>query len=340
MTLQVVNRTGSYRVAIGRESWLTGALVIAPLLDEWTQTAPGGVTSRALTPRAYARVAGTHLVVSGLADQVLAGLAAGPVDVVVELRRRGHLPQRVTITVPMGSVLPYEAPAVVVSSTSICLAGRVTANAFPHGPVAGATVAVTGVGPALVTLSVPLAIAHPAATGIRLRALTPGAATALSAPIRGGASAIRVLSTAGIGSGTLLAIGEDVVVADGTSGPIVRLRTPVAASAVDGATVTIQVPGAIGAGATFTRDAIAGDGLLPVSGALIGPAVEIVDGASTEFRRTQIVADADGRWRIAGVRGIPEVEVTTGAPGFLTDGPRLTPLAPTDPYIVNTSLRI
>lgn len=339
MTLQVTNATGSYRVALSQELWRTSALVVAPLLDEWTQDAPSGVTARAVTARTFAHVTGSTLVVTGLPEQALQTLATAPAEVVVELRRGGRPAQRVVVTVPMGSTLPYQAPVIAVASSTIRVAGRVTARAFPHGPISGAALSIAGVVTPLITLSVPLAIPHRETTTVRLRSLAAGAGTTLTAPIAGGMSAIPVLSTAGIGVGTLLAIGDDIVVAEGTSGMVVRLRTPIAASAADGAAVVIQTPGATGAAETLGRDAVAGDGLLPVSGALAGPVVEIVDGLSTEYRRTTLTTDADGRWRLSGVRGIPEIDLTTSAPGFLADGPRRVPLAPVDPFVLNTSLR-
>ncbi|MCW3494207.1 hypothetical protein [Microbacterium sp. SSM24] len=339
MTVQVVNASGSYRVALDRELWRTSALVIAPLVDEWTQAAPSGVSARAITPRTFAHVTGSHLVVTGLAEQALRGLDAGPVDIDVELHRRGHGPQHVTITVPMASSLPFESVALAVGSTTIRLAGRVTAAAFPHAAVPGASVALTGIATPLLTVTAPLAADHAAGTTVRVRALAAGAATSLTAPARAGDMALRVLSAAGIGSGTLLAVGQDIVVADGTAGRVVLLRTPVAVSAADGDAVTIHAPGASGAGTALARPVLAGDGLLPSTAALAGAAIEIVDGPSTEFRRTSLTTDADGRWRLAGVRGIPEISATTTAGGFLADGPRQIPLAPTDPFIVNTSLR-
>lgn len=338
MTVQVLNASGSYRVVPGEE-WRTSALVLVPLLDEWTQAAPSGVTARALSPNTYAHVTAAHLVVTGLARLALPSLATAAADIVVELRRDRRPPVTVVLTIPMGTPLPYFAPLVAVPSTTVRLTGRVSAAAFPHAPVSGATVAITGVGGALVTASVPLALDHPSGTTVRVRPLAAGAGTTLAAPITAGDTVLTLASTAGIAAGTLLAVGNDVLVTQAVTGPVVLLRTPVAASAATGAAVTVQTPGAVGTAATLTRAVLPGDGVLLTTGALGGSAVEVVDGAATEYRRTTLTTDADGRWTLSGVRGIPEVNLAASAGGFLPYGPRVCPLAPIDPIVANIPLR-
>lgn len=337
MMTVVLNASGSYRIIHGA-AFRTSALVVVPLLDEWTQEPPAGITAKALSPRAHARVTGSHLVITGLREQVLPNIDTAPAELTVELRRPGRPLQRVTVVVPMGSTLPYAAPVVAVTSTTIRLAGRVTAAAFPRPPIVGATIAIAGIGLPLVTLSVPLARRHAAGTVVRVRPLTPGAGTTLAEPVAGGAKVLSLASTAGIAPGAVLAVGRNLVVADATTGSLVLLRTSIAASAAAGTAVARQTLGAPGASVTLARDAREGDALLPASGALAGTVVEILDGAETEFRRTTLTTDSDGRWGVP-VRGIPEIDLTTSAAGFLTDGPRRVPLAPIDPYTVNTSLR-
>lgn len=339
MTVPVVNTTGSYRLVVPGEPWRTGALVLVPLVDEWTQSPPADVTARSLTPHTAAHVTAGTLVLTGLPERAFPTLATAPAQVVAELRRDGRVPQVVTVTVPTGTVTPWTAPPVAVTARTVRLSGRVTAAAFPHGPVAGAQVTFAGAAAALVTVPVPLALDHAAGTTIRARTLTPAAATSLDAPSRAGQRVLTVASTAGIAAGTVLAVGEDLVVADGTNGPLVLLRTPVAASAAASSPVTPHTLGAAGAAAQLSRAALAGDGLLPASGTLAAAVVEVVDGAATEYRRTALATDADGRWALPGVRGIPEVDLTVTAAGFLTEGPRRYPLAPLDPFVLNTSLR-
>lgn len=338
MITRVTTAAGSYRVVPG-DRWRTTALILAPLLDEWTRAAPSGVTARSLGPNSHAHVRAGHLVVTGLASHALPGLDTTDATVAVELRRPGRPPQTVVLTVPMGAALPYTAPAVALASTTIALAGRVTRAAFPHGPVAGAAVKVTGGTSAVLALTVPLALAHPAGSTVRERTLADGASTTLTAALTGGATVLEAASTAGITPGTVLAVGQDLVTAGSVNGPLVLLRTPAAASAAAGTAVTLQNPGTSGSATTLARTALRGDGMLPVAGALAGAVVEVVDGAATEFRRTTVTTDTDGRWRIGGVRGIPEVTLTTSAAGFVTDGPRLYPLAPVDPFVVTTALR-
>jgi hypothetical protein len=334
----VINVGGAYTVHPG-ETWGTLALVLVPLKDEWTASPPSGVTARALSPNTHAHVTGGHLVITGLPGRALPGLASGPVELTVELRRPGRPPQRVAITVPQASTLPYRAPALAVASTPISLVGRVSAAAFPHAAVVGASVAISGGATPLLALPAPLALGHPAGTTVRERALSSGPGTTLLVPVRGGDGVLSVASVAGLTAGSLLAIGPELVVVDAVEGQFVMLRTPASRSAPAGAPVTALTAGVTGASTTLSRDALPGDGVLPVGGNIGGPAVEILDGAATEYRRTALTTGADGRWRLSGVRGIPEITLTTSAAGFLTDGPRLYPLAPLDPYVLSIALR-
>ena len=334
----VSTASGVFRVAPG-EAWRTSALVLVPLADEWTTASPAGVTARSLSPNTHAHVAGGHLVITGLPGRALPDLATGPAELFAELRRPGRPPQRLSIVVPQASTLPYRAPAVAVDSTSITLTGRVTAAGFPYAPVAGASVAIAGGVAPLLALPVPVALGHPAGSTVRGRGLSSGPATTLAAPVRGGDGVLQVASGAGIGPGTVLAIEGDLVVVDAVAGPVVVLRTPASVSAPVGAVVTSFTAGVAGAATTLTRDARPGDGVLLLAGAVGAPEVEIVDGARTEFRRTDLATDADGRWRVPGVRGVPEIMLTTSAAGFLSDGPHRYPLAPLDPYVITIALR-
>lgn len=336
--MTVINVDGTYTVHPG-ETWRTLALVLVPLRDEWTASLPSGITARALSPNTHAHVTGGHLVITGLPGRALPDLASGPAVLAAELRRPGRPPQRVAITVPQASTLPYRAPAVSVASTSITLVGRVSAAGFPYAPVVGASVAIAGGVAPLLAIPVPLALGHPAGITVRERALSSGPGTTLLAAVRGGDGVLQVASVAGLAAGSVLAVGPDLVVVDAVAGQFVMLRTPASLSAPAGAAVTAFTAGVTGASTTLTRDALPGDGVLPVGATLGGPAVEILDGAATEYRRTAVTTGADGRWRVPGVRGIPDIALTTSAPGFITDGPRLYPLAPLDPYVLSIALR-
>lgn len=340
MTAAAVNELG-YRVLLPGEPHHTGALAIAPLVDEWTGAAPLSVSARARDPRTDAHVSGGALVITGAPHLVRSNLATAPLDLTIDLLREGRPPQRIQLTIPMGSVLPYTAPPIAVTATTITLIGRVTEADFPNAPIPGAAVNIAGagVGTQLVALNVPLANDHPSGTAMRARTLTSGPSTTLVAPARAGDRALVVAATAGIASDDVLAIGADLLVAAGINGSLVLLRTPVVVSAPAGATVTRQVVGPSGPPVAMLRAAIAGDGLLPTSGNLTAAVIEVVDGVATEYRRTAVITDADGRWSLSGVRGIPEVRLTTTATGFLDDGPRRCPLAPIDPFVRNVALR-
>ena len=116
------------------------------------------------------------------------------------------------------------------------------------------------------------------------------------------------------------------------------LALPLATSPTAASAVAVLSLGAIGAATTLARAGLRGDGVLLTGAALAATTVEVVDGAATEYRGVDLVTDPDGRWRLGGVRGVPELRITTAAGGFLTDGPRTHPLAPFDPYVINTAL--
>ncbi len=341
MTQLTVTATGTFRT-LPAEAWRTQALALVPLLDEWTQAPPPVVFARSLSPHVYAHVTRGTLVLTGRPEQAWPQLATTAQFVTVSLLRPGHAEQRVTIRVPAASPLPFTAAGLAVASTAIAAAGRVTAAAFPHAPIAAATLQFAGAPAApLVALDVPLSAAHASGCTVQLRTLTSAGTTTLTGLAVAGATTLTLASTAGVAAGRVLLLGTgEHTVVDAVRGQVVLLRLPLRTSQASGSTVTRRNLGGVGAATTLSRDALAGDGVLPVAAALAGTLVELVDGPGTEYRSVGLGTDADGRWRLSGVRGIPELRITTAAPGFLTDGPRTHPLAPTDPYVIDTALKI
>lgn len=331
MTVQA----GPYRLVPG-DPWRTQALALLPLIDEWTLEAPSPpTTARSLTPAVGAHVTRGTLVFTGLPERACPDIALSPVTFSARLTRPGRPDESIAVTIPAGAQLPHRAPPAAVASVTIAVTGRVTAAAFPHGPVPGANLTFTG---DVIALSVPLSAHHPAAAAVRGRTLVAGAGTTLASAATGGTSTLEPVSTAGVAPGDVLltASGEFVVV-DGASA-VLTLRAPLHASVPAGSGLTRMTPTGIGATTTLARAAIPGDGLLPTTGPLTSPVVEIVDGARTEYRATGLIADPDGRWRLSGVRGAPDLRITTSAAGFITDGPRTHPLAPIEPYFITTAL--
>jgi hypothetical protein len=92
---------------------------------------------------------------------------------------------------------------------------------------------------------------------------------------------------------------------------------------------------------TLTRPAAAGDSVLIVATAISAAAVSVADPDPNrvEHRVTGCRSDSDGRWRLAGVRGVPAVTLTTSATGFVTAGPSDCPLdGLRDPNVIDIAL--
>lgn len=341
MTQTVVTTAGTFRV-VPAGVWRTDALAVVPLLDEWTQAAPTVVLARSLTAQVFAHVTAGTLVLAGRPERALPHLATADAFVAVALTRPGYPEQRATVRIPLGSTLPYTAPPLPVASRTIALVGRVSAADFPHGPLIGAAVRFDGT-PArpLAATTVPVALRHDEGVTVQLRTVTNGATTTLAAPATAGDATLALASTSAMPTGRvlLLATGEHVVVA-ATTGNLALLRAPLKTSPATGTPVTRLTLAAAGPTSTLAREALPGDGVLPLAATLPTGVLEIVDGPATEYRATGHVTDADGRWRLSGVRGITEIAITTAAAGFVTDGPTTVPLAPIDPFVINTALKI
>jgi hypothetical protein len=329
------------------------ALVIAPIEDAAVATGFGDrvMRARALDPFVSGHVTGPWLVLTGRPELALPNLATADAFLHARLSAADLAPQDSEIRIPMGSPLPYTAPPIMLASPATAMAGRVTAAAFPHAPVAGATLTVGGAVPSgrLIGLRCPLALAHDAGIVVRNRALAAQATTALTLPAAVGDQHVTVASTASATAGRVLAIGTDprgehavVVSSDAVTGRIF-LGAPLQRSARSGAVVTVNSRGATSGPTTLARAVDAADGVLVTAADLTGPVVEISDSvpARAEFRLTGLLTDADGYWRLDGVRGVPSLELTTAAAGFTTDGPTSHPLEPRrDPNVINVELTV
>ena len=153
--------------------------------------------------------------------------------------------------------------------------------------------------------------------------VTPsGAPTKLATAVAGVSNSLRVASTAGIGGGQVIQIGPDinadlaiVSTVDSTSGNL-GLVNAINSSFPAGAPVQPVTITPTGASSTLARDVNAGDGLLLLTGALVSPAVEITDGAATEYHLTAAQTAADGYYHLNGIGGVVTIDLTAQAGGF------------------------
>lgn len=335
----VATATHTYSVA-GHEETLDAVLLIVPLVRASTgqPLPPRAAQPHAVTrhPHARARIAsGSYLVVAGRPDLALRALPAPSTTIIVELSVPGEAMISRDFTIPTGSALPLHPPAWELDAPPITVTGTVRRKNFPFPAVASAKI-VAGTGltttPFALALRTPLALGHAAGLTVRRVTLTAGPATTFAADAAQGALSVTLSSTAGIGAGTVLEYGDPTVrehvIADGLGlGPgEVRLRTPIVRSASAGVAVTTQTAAPAGPTPVLTRATQPGEGVLLLdllaASLAAATAVQISDGTRSEIRTPQLLSDADGHFRLAGVRDLAALELTATGPGGT--GPAIT----------------
>lgn len=332
----VVNATGGYRVT-RVDTVRTSALALVPLVDPWTGAAPAAVRVESLTPQVRAHVTAGHVVLTGLSERCWPHLDTTAQQARLRLTVPGLSAEEVVLSVPAASALPWMAPPLPVPASLIALTGTVSQRDFPNDPIVGATVEVSG---NQVAVHPPLSAEHPVGASVRPRPLgAPAVSTTVSADAEVGEHVIEVAATAGFAAGRVVDVGGQLVgtVESLLGGALLRLTAPLPVAVRAGDPVSPRAPGAPSAGSVLARQARAGDGLLSTLAALAAAFVE-VGGPVPEIRATTLVTDARGQWRLAGVRGVPTITLTTSRSGYAADGPTTHPVQPTDPFVINTAL--
>lgn len=324
----------------------TAALVVARVAGTGSRARVTSV--RSLTPHTSAHVAsGGWVVVCGDPAVTCPDLATTAHRFLVEI---STVAGRVVLEleVPIGSILPVVAPDLEVAATPIALAGTVTTRAFPHAPIPNARVSVSGSHPLgfLLGLRTELASAHPVGAAVRVRNASPGVAVAVAETAPSGAIHLVLTSTAGLAPGDLLAWANGefgIVDRIDPAGDGVTLRLPTRRTLNVGDPVNRVTLGAVGAMTTLARAAAVGDGVVVTAAPVTGTTVEVddPDPARREVRATGSLTDAEGRYRIAGVRGLDVVQLRFSAGGFTPLGPRSYPLNPdVDPTVIDAALAV
>jgi hypothetical protein len=343
VTHQTVTPSGTYTTVEG-DRLRSQALVIAPLVDEWTGAAPSQVGAESRSPWVRAHVTDGHVVLTGLQERAMPHLATAPQTVRVSIQPSGRSRFEVELVVPMGAVLPWRAPAIALESSAVAVVGKVRERDFPHAAVAGATVDIGGAGGRqLVALRAPLALGHDAGVTVGRRALAQVSA-AVSAAASAGATRLLITPTTGIVPGTVLALGtvereEHVTVLGVEPGGVVVLRVPLVRTLDEGAPVRRFSTGGLSSPTTLARTVRPGDGVVLTAAASTADVLEVSDGARTELRSTGLLSDTAGSWRLDGVRGLPSLTLTVSAAGLTAVGPAVHPLSGTsDPNVLDVDL--
>lgn len=297
-------------------------LIQGSVVDEVT----GGPLHARLTvsashPAALAKGFGGSLwCVSGYPEQVFPAL---PDDLTVSLSCPGYRPATVLVNVPASAVFPFDAGAIAMRPEPVRLQGRVVQVAGARDPIDGA--AITTPTPDLTLLRTPIHLDHAAGVTVRRRALNAAVpATTVATSAFGGATTLLLNDVSTIAAGAILQLGSDrdmeFVIVSSVEATLntVTLAGPIRRSLPAGSPVQRVTKGGVGTSQTLTRSALAGDGLLRLSGTLPEGTIEILDGASTEYAITGALTDARGYYRLDGVGGAVLFELQASAPTFVT----------------------
>jgi hypothetical protein len=286
------------------------------------------------------------------ADALIAG-AAVTSDVFPEIATKGYnftlsisasgsKSVKVPIAIPIAAIFPLVLPAIVMRRNPIRLQGRVV-RASDRSAVSNATIASKV--QTLLLLREPLRFPHAAGTTVRSVALTDtGAPATLADAVVAGDRTLALSTNAGLAPGSIVQLGGIngaiySVAAVGAGPSMVTLSEVVTLSAPAGATVQALTASAPTGASTIVRNADAGDGLAIMAAAVTGTAIQVLDGARTEFHRLNAVSGPDGYFRVDGVTGVRMLDLLCSAPTFTTFDQQWTPNYSQSAAIVDFLLR-
>jgi hypothetical protein len=300
------------------------ALITGALVDEVSGT-PLQV-SAVITPDLPGLIVnfggGALFAVAGYVDQAFPKLATTPYTVTLEIVAAGYRPASVTANVPIGATFPVELPPIKLRPLPVRLQGRVVKQSDRSG-IAGATVA-SGAATVLLMRS-PVYFDHVAGVTINAFSFTPvGPARSLAAAVKGGSATLFLNSSAGLGATQTLQIGSDplaelaVIQTLGPGTGQVNLQTSLNSSFPNNVPVQQVTPAALGPSATLARSSNAGDGLVILSAGLAASAIQVSDGASTEYHLLNAITDSSGYYHFNGLAGVQSLNLQASAGGFTT----------------------
>jgi hypothetical protein len=234
------------------------------------------------------------------------------------------------VTIPANAVLPVPAPTMALRREPVTVQGRVVADTAQRLPITGARVVLVdnpNTPPSVhsILLRSPLFLTHAAGITVREIGMTSFGSSQLNSDATSGTKTVSLLSTAGLGAGSVLqfanasgtSVAYSIVDSLGASAGQVLLRQALNVSFGSGAAVQFLNPGAPGASATLALDADAGDGVLMASALLAGTTLEIDPGTpSVEYHETGALTDANGYYGIDGVGRAAELFFEASHTGF------------------------
>jgi hypothetical protein len=234
----------------------------------------------------------------------------------------GYRSATVPVAIPAGSTFPIFVPPVVMRRVPLRLQGRVV-KASDRSAITTAVVSSKDAKHLL--LRDALRLGHAAGTSVNSVSLSnAGAPRSLAEAVLAGSNTLALSTNAGLAAGDLLQLGSAVsagiypVASVGPGPALVTLSQKLGTSAVTSTVVQGLTASAPAGTSTLARSADAGDGVVSLATALSGQALQIFDGASTEYHRLNALSDANGYYRVNGITGLQTLELLCSAPAFTT----------------------
>jgi len=264
-----------------------------------------------------ALIAGTAYV-----ERVFPDLATTPYTIHVAIIAPGYRDASLTVNIPIGATFPIVVAPLVMRRIPTRLQGRVV-KASDRSLIAGATVAAKN--NKILLLRTPVRSAHGLGVTVNSLAFTnSGPGRKVATDVRPGGDQVILDNNGGLAANDFLQIGSlpsaeiYEIKAVGPDPGLVVLTSPLAASAAASTAAQQVTPSGASGTTTLARSSDVGDGVLVVNVALNDKAVQIVDGALTEYHWLNAISDAAGYYRANGIAGIKTLELLCSAAAFIT----------------------
>lgn len=299
-----------------------GAVFIGSLVDEITGGPIVSVAELQIDlPGIALRVAESGIIGgSAEIDQVFPKLSTTAYSFTLKIAASGYGPITLTETITAGAALPLVIAPVVMRRLPIRLQGRAV-KASDRSGVSAAVVSskVTSV----LLLRDIVRRSHPVAVTVNALTFSPaGSLRKLVVDSALGSTELILDNDSGISAGDHLLLGDDIngaiyeVASFGLDTNSVILNQSTTSSYLSGTAVQPTTASAPSASTTLARSADAGDGVLILAGGLTGSAIEIADGALTEYHWVNALSDVNGYYHTNGVTGVQSLELLCTASGF------------------------
>jgi hypothetical protein len=303
------------------------AVFTGALIDEVTN-API-VSTPVLTtdlPKLSLRTASGALIAgAAYVEQVFPKLATTAYQFHVDISAEGYRDTTLTVNVPVGSSFPVITAPVVMRRAPVRLQGRVVKDSDRSAIALTPVSCKSGKTPILRDV-----VRSPHLGGTVVQSLSfanNGPARTLTVLALSGASRVVLDNNGGLGAGNLLALGTSGgqqiyrVSSVGPDPGLVVLDAPLTSTFPVGAAAQRVDASAASGNSTLARSSDPGDGVLVLMTALSDVAVEIVDGATTEYHWVNAVTDGTGYYHADGIVGVSSLELFCQSGALTADIP-------------------